>query len=115
MLPTVGQAASACSCVSLLRASSDVCHRRSSTNRRQVRAAVGPFQQRVRMMGFAQAWDLWLVWFHLAGERVGDEVDHMLARNHVGPWFSAWPACKVASEGAVVFTRKEKKLYWNSF
>jgi hypothetical protein len=49
-----------------------------------------------------------LVSFHFAGECIGDEVNHVLPRDHSGPWLGTRPARKVSSKGTVVFTRKEK-------
>ena len=52
---------------------------------------------------------LWLVRFHFASECIGDEVDHVLPRDHAGPWLGTWPSCEISSKGAVVFTGKEKQ------
>jgi hypothetical protein len=49
-----------------------------------------------------------LVWFHFACECIGDEVNHVLPRDHASSWFGARPSRKISSKGAVVFTRKEK-------
>jgi hypothetical protein len=46
--------------------------------------------------------------FHFACECIGDEVNHVLPRDHASSWFGARPSRKISSKGAVVFTRKEK-------
>jgi hypothetical protein len=63
---------------------------------------------------FQFADDLRFVRFHLAGERIGDEVNHVLPRDHTSPWLGARTSRKVSSRTTVVFAREEKQLYWHT-
>jgi hypothetical protein len=52
-----------------------------------------------------------LVCFHFACKCIGDEVNHVLPRDHAGPWLGARSSREISSEGTVVFARKEKQLH----